>query len=1143
MRCTLVILSLFCLLCIPVGVIAAKKGVQKNEEKVTTYTCWSPDALYFAFRVPDPMIVGTQKLWLGQPWQDDAIALYLCFDGRIPKVINAQCLRVIVSAAGGVTVQRGMNGEWRNDPSWFDPLSPKGTIRYALKVLGTGKINTSRTPSQGYQVEIGLSWNLLGVSLPLTGNPDAPLPYVNCAFANYSQGETQNISTWPPGLTEDDLRAPDKWGKLYFAQDMKPVALEGENKAVASLVMSRLSMDGNLAAGEWMTAGITTFTKDWGETRALPRKGTQNVSLIAAEYLCDADNRDTPRQPLDPTGPFISPTDPIYHTMQIQAARLAGVDALAVMLRPGEPMRAQLRTSLQALGRAVADYAASVKGDALLETTLLFPMIELDTRLNLNDEATSTAIANTLDDFYRLIPPQYRVMTYSAENEMCYPVMLAHPVAKQAWSDETAHQLLGRFSAAPDRPLGWLLVGDWVVQENSRLLLSLVASDPKVGMQLGSGPYQAALVSPGAELAQREILSRWNGDTFNNSWLKVLAASPDLVIVNSWNDFAHATEVTPSRSDGNLYQDLLRMNTLRLVQGQGFSLRVLNHTIPEIVYPGKSYPVEVVVKNGSLQNIVSDHGFRVDLSITHDGEKVLSSPSITQLMLLELSAARLKFMLPTRIDSAHPLPAGQYLLHLDFYRNQVAFIESKLLRQKLGSISLPFTVAKTPAPVQVLNMSYPERIPTGCSSAKFSYTIRNTTLQSWNRLTRFRVTWQTETTEEIEGAVILSCKGKVSCGALTQITGTLPKAPAQPGWYRLTLELLAGNTAALPLYSGLAQVVETDLNVQFVDIPLPSAINRRDGPLKRPILLKNCGLTTWKAHETRLIYQWLSWDGQPIEGASGSVELLDTVGPGAKTQVPLVLALPQGSGSLRCAFALLRQDEKAVFTINPVKLNMPVIPINIMGGKYQQLSLQNVYSSEEWAAYEDSVIERADFDGKGNAFPLEEFLPDASVPLLGYPIGYRLSPLEVDGPSFIFAQPSRSKAPLVRSTGQVIPLPKQPIASIYLVATSVYAPRPVAFTIRYEDGSEEQRELTIANWLGTPVNAEPIMLRTGHIHTAQGNNWTQQGSLFVYQLATDPTRIPAALVLPKAPEIALFAVTLELVEKLNEDGPNMKDRN
>ena len=65
----------------------------------------------------------------------------------------------MISAAGGVSVQRGDHGEWRDDPSWFQ-LGEQGTIRYGVKVLG--KINDAPGKSQGYKVQIGLSWELLG---------------------------------------------------------------------------------------------------------------------------------------------------------------------------------------------------------------------------------------------------------------------------------------------------------------------------------------------------------------------------------------------------------------------------------------------------------------------------------------------------------------------------------------------------------------------------------------------------------------------------------------------------------------------------------------------------------------------------------------------------------------------------------------------------------------------------------------------------------------------------------------------------------------------------------------------------------------------------------------------------------------------
>ena len=123
---------------------------------------------------------------MSQPWLDDAVAVYLNLDPRKARELDNNCLRVVISAAGGATVQCGDHGEWRDDPRWFQ-FSEHGTIRYGVKV--NGKLNDTSGKSKGYTVAIGLAWELLGVDPPFIAHESDPLPAIGFALACYSQGK------------------------------------------------------------------------------------------------------------------------------------------------------------------------------------------------------------------------------------------------------------------------------------------------------------------------------------------------------------------------------------------------------------------------------------------------------------------------------------------------------------------------------------------------------------------------------------------------------------------------------------------------------------------------------------------------------------------------------------------------------------------------------------------------------------------------------------------------------------------------------------------------------------------------------------------------------------------------------------------
>ncbi len=199
--------------------------------------------------------------------------------------------------------------------------------------------------------------------------------------------------------------------------------------------------------------------------------------------------------------------------------------------------------------------------------------------------------------------------------------------------------------------------------------------------------------------------------------------------------------------------------------------------------------------------------------------------------------------------------------------------------------------------------------------------------------------------------------------------------------------------------------------------------------------------------------------------------------------------------------------------------------MSVRPGKYTIVDLKNAYNG--LAATADTLIERADVDGSGDSFPLEEFLPDTTNPSLGYQPGYYAGAPVVSA-GFRFAQPDHGRIPLVRAVGQEIPLPESAAAALHLAALNTGDSNPVQCTIRYTDGSEEQIPVNISNWLEQPADNAPVILHSHYLRTPRGEDWYLQGSVYAYRLALDQTRKVKSIVLPNFPQACFFAMTLEM---------------
>ena len=1098
-------------------------------EKVVTYLSWTPAALYLAFNVEARMVVGNSTLPLGQPWHDDAVAIYLDLQPTGATNIDEHCVRVVVSAAGGATVQRGDKGEWRDEPAWFQP-GENGTIRYGVRVLG--KINDSSAPAKGYQVEMALAWNLLRVEPPIRdpSRADEPLPAIGCAIVSYAQGEGQAVSCWPKTLREVDLNNPSTWGKMAFLQGMLPQT-STDTLANVTLAQDSPLIDGDINGPEWMTAGIVAFPKRWTATPIAPTaESAQAISLVAAWYLLDPALNLLADTPLEPVGPWAGPDTPCYHLQQIDEARRAGIDALAVALPVDGGLSAQTRDRLAALVSAIRTYDHARSGKFYTDSVSLLPVLDCSHfDLAADGKANWAALQAALEAFYRLTPPQYRTMTSNATHGWCYPVLLVAPTGKPAPAEATT--ALAHLSATLQEetgvPIGWMLDAAWKDLPQPNGTLTCCAWDASAGLQQGNGPVRVVLVSPGMDASHNAYLPRREGELYENGWLAITTAHPDIVLIRSWNDFAQGTEIAASRQYSYQFVDSTRLATIRLAEGHGLHLRLLRHDLPPVLAPGRTYPVEVLVKNAGMEKLLTNEGFRVDYRITRGEETLASGVATEEIVLLELSTARLRFVLTTNVDHHHALPPGTYQLRLDFRRNKIAFLTVPGLTETLATLTIPLRIGKETAPVQVLDSETPECLLTG-TSAPVSFRVRR--IGDGNGKSTFHIHWLNEQGMPCGTESTLSGALSTEAGATTMLTGSLPPAPAQPGWYWPQLLWNEGAVTS-PLLTAATRVTTEDIRAQFLSVELPVKVTGAEKSLEVPVAVRNEGLSDWPAHDTRLRYQWLTWDGRTIPHADGAVALGTTVKARNALTERFTIAPPSGIGAFRCAFNLESHGQPAVLVTNPLAQFLPVVSTVIHPERFTPLDLTSACNDFGAQSSLSPSTEKVDLDGEGNAFPLEDFLPDRDVTPFGYKPGCNLlaaDPTAIAASvGFRFAPADEGRAPMVRANGQDIPLPAQAASALYLVALNTGHENPAQFTVSYTAGDPQPAEVNIAYWLADPTDNAPVMWKTRYLRTTKGDDWYAHGSLFVYRIAVDPQRKLKTLTLPKMPGVCLFAVTLE----------------
>jgi len=1089
----------------------------------TTHASWTPTTCYFAFRVDDPRVVGNQTRPLGQPWLDDAVAVYLNLQPD-ESSLSPSCVRVVISAAGGATVQRWDRGDWRDQPEWFHP-SPKGIIRYGVKVLGT--LNGTKSADRGYLVELGLSWELLGIKPPVRAFPDAPNPTIGLALVCYQQGDTHAVSYWPQTLTAVNLADPGVWGKATFLQTIKPEKHDNNEMSIP-LTPNEPVVDGVLDGYEWLSSDVVTFPLRTGAATASPAQQPQRaLSLLMAWYRLDPFTSPPVHQPLVPNGPWGGASSPAYHLAEIRAARQTGIEAFALVMDAAPARREVVRTQLLAFRDALTTYSAATSTLYQTDAPLLAPAVDLAGVNGLSTPDEQRALRDTLDAFFGMIPPQYRVTVTDAAGYRCVPVLLTAPLMDNGqWPADKLTAVADDVAQRYGVRLGWLLDSAWGATAVPHLL-ARCPWNPQTGWQTAEeGSLSLGMLTPGLAASRTQYLPARVGEVYDNGWLQARVQHPELLLVRSWNEYGLGTEIAATRPYGAIFLDSTRVASLHYAGDVPFPIRIVAHTLPPVVRPARTYPVEIVLKNASITNLTARAGYRVSFRVLHDGQTCYTSPTGSRIVLPALGTARVQFDLRTGNDHAHGWAPGAYQIQLNFLYDRLANIQVPLMTTTLGTLLIPFTVGTDGGKVQTLASALPAHVPTR-ALATATYMLRNLGERGWSTPgVALHLQWQTEEGTPLpEEETEIALPHAVPPGEIITINGRWPAAPRAPGWYYLVTTLTGMESAPVPVARALVAVTAVDLSAAVETMTMPETITGT-AAVVATLTVRNVGRTLWNPEETHVVYQWLTWYGEPIPHASGTVSIPAVMIQGQAERIYLPVAPPPGAGPFRCAFGVLHGETAIPLSVEVKTGVQPIASVLVRPALLTPVSLTESVNGA--AACTDISTERADVDGVGNAFPLEEFLPDADQPPLGYPV--RVPSANSGKAVFAFGAVRQGMAPLVHAKGQTIPLPETAATALHLAAFATTRGVTTALTVQYTDGSTATLPLVLSSWLAGAEYEEALVLHTRYLRTPKGDNWLLRGNVYAYRLPLDRTKKVKALVLPDQTALCICAATLEAAE-------------
>ncbi len=1141
------------------GASGLRLPVDEQGRQVRVYVMWNRDYLSIAAKVPDTMITATSTAPMSVPEQDDAIELAFEMSGQP----GTPAYRLIISAAGGMTLYaRDGWGRWRADRSW---ISGPRTVKYAVSVDGT--LNDPHSEDTGFTVECAIPWEFLSESPP--GGADIGFNVV-C----WMQGENQGIASWSPAVREPaHVGDAARWGRMHVRLGSELAKATG-TRVPCPIVAQTPFIDGMLAANEWLAASTLEFDKPEPLIDSLPepQQGSPRATTLMAIYRYDwcggiapqdgapfwtADGMPaTSDQPQGGTGPWVSYASVAWHARQLEEVQRAGIDVILARYSGEEDARRSwARIGLSRLGQALKERRAEGLGYPLVGMMLDTAALR---GADLTSEPGKQLLYGMVREFFLHVPREYWAEVGRAPEKGApggVPILLGEPDGLADWDGGFLDFGQGRFGEdLLGARLVWLGSSAW--RRKGAELYSHISLPRETGFSVSS-PVGATAValSPGrcpAPGTSGAIRSRAEGRAYRSDWQRALAAKPELIIIDSWNDYANGTEVGPSRQYGVLYVDATRYFQSRLGSQQPQRLALKQHRVPTPVPPGSDCQAELLVENTTTEDLQTGARVSVDYEIRRlaDGAVVRTQKGAQALAVSAGQTRRVPARIPAKDDEGRPLSPGDYVYTVRVVRSRVAYLSSEWFTRTLAELSMAIRVGYPPPyKATLISSSLPSAIAPG-ARREITVRLRNDGAEAWHparvqlsyhwtrHLNDLRVSSDGASEIVVRDAARVDLPRDVLPGDIVSLTIPLVAAdqdgdalpPASPDhlWhYRVQWALVEGDSNWFSSHGTAPgdeaiQVVHGGSSAVIESVSAPAELNAEEST-NAEVVIANATDDLLRAGDARVVVRWHRWDGRPAEARVEPADLPVDIEPGTRAFVRVPLAAPLEPGPYRLIAWLATGGGRADTLCGDSASCSPPIQVFVRSDRFRTIDL-SPYTNVV-AVVSDNHRSRGDFDGRGRSLPAEWLPPDQSAPREHlYPGGY-CAPGQAQT-SVVFAFPSTSAgiAGAVACNKQSLPFGEQGARHIHIVAASTAGAYETRFGLTSATGETEFADVLVPSWdersAGVPVAAYCPYVRTLSEDTLQ--------NVYLYHLTLTPRAAAAvSLELPEAPWIKILAVTVE----------------
>ena len=799
-------------------------------------------------------------------------------------------------------------------------------------------------------------------------------------------------------------------------------------------------------------------------------------------------------QPMNGAGPWFSGLRTQWHRQQLSDMRLAGIEVALLRTEPNDPL----------LGRELDAFVEALK--EMKARKLDYPLVGVDASTGKPD----------LDLIYSHIPAEFRAVQDVAglgqPGVVVYDLSLGSSDAAKALTDGT--------------PIARVFHSDTV-----------------------------ATVSPG-RVDKNGIVSRKGGRTYDTSWQVALVSTPNQIVVESWNDFAHGTEIAASRQYGEQYVDATRAEVIQYDGDRQWHAKYLSNAVPRTIFPKTLYQIPVRIENAGVLPWRAGEGYSLSTRWYKNGK--LYDDSAPRIPIGKDvppgHSLTLSLGLVARDNFGEDLEPGDYTLVVDMVQGQdrwFSYAGDAPLQVGVTVIGADAGVGGTAA--TFLGTATPGIAAAG-QTLPSAVQVRNDGSASWPATYALGYKIQTTAPDGSDPKTVAEGKASLGPDAITPgqiVSAAVPVSllnaagkPLAPGAYRLHwfIQPDALGTLINGSYDEAMRIAETLPTASVILADAPSTIDAGKTAIAR-LALQNLSTQTLKKSDVHMGYHWYYLDGAEREWDGGPTTPLsqDLLANAADDTVSASFQAPKEPGRYCLVWDTRIGDGPWQSTL-PLSSGDDLIQqfINVSAGKASLVPVDLTKSFNLVGIASESPGKTGGFDGHGAVLPAETLPPDVTSEvdgdplLLGkpgpplYPSGYYTVQTGTGADSnhalsFLYPAVKAGLPNVVSCSGQTIALPSGKYQAIHFLAAASDGV-PVTVSINAQYGSEmASLPLTVADWSASPS----VPAFTASYSATPAGPKPGPTTLGDCRLILDPTKKLTAITLPSERGLKIVAITLE----------------